>query len=114
DLAEAVQKGTFRADLYYRLNVFPIHIPPLRERKEDIPLLTEYFLNKYSSLYKKHVLGVSDRSRELLMQYDWPGNIREFENMIERGVILTEHNHEIETHHLFPQQKSALQYLSSL
>lgn len=114
NLAEAVRKGQFRADLYYRLNVFPIHIPSLRERKEDIPLLIEFFMDKYIALYKKRLLGVSDRGRELLMQYDWPGNIRELENCIERGVILTEHNHEIETHHLFPQQTDHFAHLSSV
>ncbi|MDO4694142.1 MAG: sigma-54-dependent Fis family transcriptional regulator [Eikenella sp.] len=102
DLQQAVQGGRFRADLYYRLNVFPIRIPPLRERKEDIPLLVSHFLEKFCGVYKKHIPGISDRGMELLQQYDWPGNIRELENVIERGVILTEHSRHISSGNLFP------------
>ena len=102
DLEQAVQDGRFRADLYYRLNVYPIHIPPLRSRTEDIPLLTEHFLKKYCALYNKKIHGVSDKALQALMQYKWPGNIRELENMIERGVILAENNSTISLAEFFP------------
>jgi transcriptional regulator with PAS, ATPase and Fis domain len=101
DLAEAVKLGHFRADLFYRLNVYPVHIPALRERKEDIPLLVEHFLGKYQTLYSKRICGVSDKAMLALMDHGWPGNIRELENMIERGVILTDNNHMIDLHGLF-------------
>jgi DNA-binding NtrC family response regulator len=102
DLMVAVKAGKFRADLYYRLNVYPVQIPPLRERTDDIPLLVQHFLGKYHALYDKRTLGVSDRAMKGLMRYPWPGNIRELENMIERGVILTDHNHMIDIDALFP------------
>ena len=102
DLEIAVQEGRFRADLFYRLNVYPIHIPPLRDRTEDIPLLAEHFLNKYYALYNKKTAGLSDKAMLALMQYKWPGNIRELENMIERGVILTENNQTIGLASFFP------------
>lgn len=102
DLAAAVQQGRFRADLYYRLNVFPVHIPPLRKRKEDIPLLIEHFLEKYHTLYNKKTLGVSDKALQSLLNYKWPGNIRELENMIERGIILTDNNRSIDMQAFFP------------
>ncbi len=88
DLEEAIKKGEFREDLYYRLSVFPIVIPPLRERKEDIPLLAQFFLKKYSDREEKNVQEVSPDALELLMAYNWPGNVRELENAIERAVIL--------------------------
>ncbi|VVP54036.1 sigma-54-dependent Fis family transcriptional regulator [Pseudomonas fluorescens] len=100
-LAEAVEAGRFRADLYYRLNIFPVHIPPLRERLEDLPLLAEHFLSKFHLQYHKRTLGLSDKSLELCLQYDWPGNIRELENVIERGVILTDSNETIGQDALF-------------
>ncbi|MFW1678116.1 sigma 54-interacting transcriptional regulator [Pontibacter sp. JAM-7] len=102
DLERAVQEGRFRADLFYRLNVFPVHIPPLRDRREDIPLLVEHFLEKYHSRYNKKTLGVSDKAMEALQHYKWPGNIRELENMLERGVILTDNNRSIDMHAFFP------------
>ncbi len=102
NLAEAVEKGKFRADLFYRLNVFPVNIPPLRERTEDIPLLIEHFLEKYHSMYNKKTLGVSDKALQSLIQYKWPGNIRELENMIERGIILTDNNRTIDMKSFFP------------
>jgi DNA-binding NtrC family response regulator len=101
DLKEAVRKGRFRADLFYRLNVYPVTIPPLRERTEDIPLLARHFLGKFHALYKKTTLGISDRAMRSLKNYAWPGNIRELENMIERGVILTDHNRTIDIDSLF-------------
>ncbi len=95
DLGEAVGAGKFRADLYYRLSAYPIHIPSLRERSDDIPLFVDFFLNKYSTLYSKPLQGVSDRSMALMQAYSWPGNIRELENVIERAVILAEENSRI-------------------
>ena len=102
DLEVAVQEGRFRADLFYRLNVYPIYVPPLKERTEDIPLLTEHFLKKYCAQYGKKNSGISDKAMQALMQYKWPGNIRELENMIERGVILTDNNMTISLAGLFP------------
>ncbi len=89
DLETAVKEGKFRADLFYRLNVFPIIIPPLRERKEDIPLLTTYFAQKYINKLGKEIKSVSERTIERLKEYSWPGNIRELENIVERAVILS-------------------------
>jgi transcriptional regulator with GAF, ATPase, and Fis domain len=88
NLEEAITQGTFRQDLYYRLNVVSITMPPLRERKEDIPLLATYFTSKHAKKSKRRVLGVSSQARACLMSYDWPGNIRELENAIERAVVL--------------------------
>jgi DNA-binding NtrC family response regulator len=102
ELSEAVKKGKFRADLFYRLNVYPVNIPPLRDRVEDIPLLIEHFLEKYHTMYNKKTLGVSDKAMQALMQYKWPGNIRELENMIERGIILTDSNRTIDMKSFFP------------
>jgi two-component system response regulator HydG len=89
NLEQEVGKRTFREDLYYRLNVVPIHLPPLRDRKEDIPLLTEHFVNKYNEKNSRNVLGFHPRALDALMRYSWPGNIRELENVVERAVILT-------------------------
>lgn len=88
DLLLLVKEGSFREDLFYRLNVFPIFMPPLRERKEDIPVLTEYFLRKYSKELGKRVSYISAEAMKELFSYDWPGNIRELENVIHRAVIL--------------------------
>jgi len=90
DLERNVETGKFRADLFYRLNVIPIHIPPLRERKDDIPLLVEHFLKIYSQGTGKPMKTVSPEAFDILMRYDWPGNIRELENALERAVILQE------------------------
>ncbi len=89
DLNQLIKKGGFREDLYYRINVVPIVIPPLREKKEDIPLLLEHFIKKFNSENNKKVKGVSKEAFELMTNYDWPGNIRELENLIERIVNLT-------------------------
>ena len=89
DLSEMVKQGQFRSDLYYRLNVFPIRIPPLRERREDIPLLVHYFMEKYARRMGKRVETVPGATMEKLMRWPWPGNVRELQNMIERGVILS-------------------------
>ncbi len=88
DLEKAVEERTFREDLFYRLNVFPIRIPPLRERKEDIPLLVEYFINKYCREIKTPLKNISKEALDVLMNYHWKGNVRELENTIERAVIL--------------------------
>lgn len=101
-LEEAVQQGRFRADLYYRLNVYPINIPPLRERKEDLPLLIEHFLQKYHAYYNKNTSGLSDMAMRAVLNYEWPGNVRELENLIERGLILTDGGSEISASSLFP------------
>jgi formate hydrogenlyase transcriptional activator len=88
DLNEVVSKGSFRADLYYRLNVFPLESPPLRERKGDIPLLVNFFLSRFGKKLGKEVRGVSQKSMESLTDYRWPGNLRELQNVIERAVVL--------------------------
>jgi two-component system response regulator AtoC len=88
DLKEATKEGTFREDLYYRLSVIPIHLPPLRERPGDIPLLVEHFLREYSQKGNRQVTGISPRAMKLLSGYAWPGNVRELEHTIERIVIL--------------------------
>lgn len=90
DLRADVAAGTFRADLYYRLNVFPIEVPPLRERLEDIPLLVEYFIGRYASRAGKKIRNIHKRTLELFQSYSWPGNLRELQNVIERSVILCE------------------------
>ena len=89
DLNQLIKKGLFREDLYYRINVVPIIIPPLRERKEDIPLLVEHFINRFSGENNKSVKGITEEAIGLMMQYEWPGNIRELENLIERVIALT-------------------------
>jgi formate hydrogenlyase transcriptional activator len=90
DLQAAVAAGTFRIDLFYRLNVFPIEIPLLRERKEDIPLLVEYFIDRYARKAGKSIRGINKKSLALLQVYPWPGNIRELQNVIERSLIVCE------------------------
>jgi formate hydrogenlyase transcriptional activator len=88
DLKAAIEASIFRSDLFYRLNVFPIAIPPLRERKEDIPLLVEYFIDRYAGKAGKKIRGINKKTLDLLQSYPWPGNIRELQNVIERSVIL--------------------------
>jgi formate hydrogenlyase transcriptional activator len=90
DLESAIEAGTFRRDLFYRLNVFPIELPPLRKRREDIPLLVTYFLNRYARKAVRHFTAVDKKSLETLQAYAWPGNIRELQNVIERSVIVNE------------------------
>jgi formate hydrogenlyase transcriptional activator len=90
DLQAAVRAGSFRSDLFYRLHVFPIHMPPLRERADDIPLLVQYFIDRYAQKAGKTIKGVNKKTLELLQSYLWPGNIRELQNVIERSVILCE------------------------
>ncbi|MGN6719204.1 MAG: sigma 54-interacting transcriptional regulator, partial [Candidatus Binatia bacterium] len=88
NLQEVVRSGAFRSDLFYRLNVFPLEVPALRERREDIPLLVNFFLGKFSKSVGKEIHGLSQKSMERLVQYGWPGNIRELQNVIERAVVL--------------------------
>ncbi len=90
DLQAAISAGSFRSDLFYRLNVFPIEMPSLRERREDIPLLVEYFIDRYARKAGKNIKRVNKKTLELLQSYPWPGNIRELQNVIERSVILCE------------------------
>jgi formate hydrogenlyase transcriptional activator len=89
DLEEMMAEKQFRSDLYYRLNVFPIRIPPLRERREDIPLLVQYFAQKYARRMGKAIETVSALTMQKLVNWNWPGNVRELQNMIERGIILS-------------------------
>lgn len=89
-LDDLVARGTFREDLYYRLNVIPIHIPPLRERRSDIPLLVKHFLDQFTPNHNNKRKEISKEAMDVFMRYDWPGNVRELENMIERMIILTE------------------------
>jgi DNA-binding NtrC family response regulator len=102
DLQQGVKEGTFRADLFYRLNALQIGIPPLRERKEDISLLANRFLDKYSAIHGKKLRGFTDKAKRALLTHTWPGNIRELQNTIERGVILAASGTRIEVHQLFP------------
>jgi transcriptional regulator with GAF, ATPase, and Fis domain len=87
-LEKLVAEGKFRSDLFYRLNVFPINIPPLRERSEDIRLLTNYFAQKFRARFRKSISSIDQRSMEKLINYTWPGNVRELEHVIERAVLL--------------------------
>jgi DNA-binding NtrC family response regulator len=88
-LEEEVRKGAFREDLYYRLNVVMITVPPLRDRKEDIPLLLEYFTKRFNDKHKRNIKGATQEARDTLLKYDYPGNVRELENIIERAIVLT-------------------------
>ena len=88
-LKEEVEKGDFREDLYFRINVFPIEVPPLRERKEDIPILVEHFMDKFNRKYGKNISFVTEEAMSQLKQYEWPGNIRELENLLERATIVS-------------------------
>jgi formate hydrogenlyase transcriptional activator len=89
DLEKAVQEGRFRADLFYRLNVLPIVLPPLRQRRADIPLLTAFFVERFARQFGKQITGIAQDTMDLLTRYDWPGNIRELQNVVERAVVLS-------------------------
>jgi transcriptional regulator with GAF, ATPase, and Fis domain len=102
-LEECVKAGTFREDLYYRLRVFPIRVPPLRERKDDVPLLVDFFLRKYCREFNKEVRGISAAAMEILRHYDWPGNVRELENEVQRLVIQLDAGDEIRPEHISPK-----------
>jgi transcriptional regulator with GAF, ATPase, and Fis domain len=101
DLKARVRDGSFRSDLFYRLNVFPIRIPPLRDRRDDLPLLMRYFLDKFSRLHGKRITGFSENAIGALLDYQFPGNIRELENMIERAVILSSDGSPLDVFFLF-------------
>jgi two-component system response regulator GlrR len=90
DLEQAVKEGAFREDLFYRIHVIPIHLPPLRERKEDIPPLVEHFLKKFRQQMKREIEGLTPGAMQRLMLHDWPGNVRELENTIEYAVAMTQ------------------------
>lgn len=100
DLPEAIEAKRFREDLYFRLNVFPIVIPPLRERRDDIPLLVGHYLAYFSSRHERHLPGITPRALAELLSHDWPGNVRELENVIERGVILADEGQPLDRVHL--------------
>ena len=102
DLEEEISRGNFREDLFYRLNVIPFSVPPLRERKEDIPLLGRHFLKEFSSQYGRHPREITDDAVETLMRYAWPGNVRELRNLIERIVIMNPTTSRFERKHLPP------------
>ena len=101
DLRDEVRKGRFREDLFFRLNVFPIVIPPLRERHEDIPLLMAHFLGQFNEKHSRRVTGFTQRALDAMLTYHWPGNIRELENVVERGVIMAQDDGPIDSPHLF-------------
>jgi len=102
DLEEEISKGNFREDLFYRLNVIPFYVPPLRERKEDISLLAGHFLKEFSAAYSRRSREITEDAVETLMRYSWPGNVRELRNVIERLVIMNPTVHKIERKHLPP------------
>ena len=102
DLQQAIAEGRFRADLYYRLATYPLVVPPLRERKSDIPVLVSVLLQKYTPIYHKKLKGISELAMQALLAYDWPGNVRELENIIERAVLLTADGAQIEISDLLP------------
>lgn len=108
DLRQAVEAGTFRRDLLYRLNIYPVHIPPLRERREDIPLLAQHLLDHYMNQHGKSVMGFTARALSALRNHDWQGNVRELGNLIERGVILTAQDQPIDVCTMFPQLAAPL------
>ncbi|HMO47770.1 MAG TPA: sigma 54-interacting transcriptional regulator [Rubrivivax sp.] len=109
ELDEAVKHGRFRRDLMYRLNVYPICIPPLRERQTDIEPLAQHMLARFTALHGKRLAGFGDRALQALQRHDWPGNVRELENLVERGVILASQGGTVELEHLFPNQPEAPQ-----
>jgi Nif-specific regulatory protein len=106
DLEKAIGEGTFREDLYYRLNVFTIFLPPLRERKPDVMLLADHFLEKYALEHGKNIRRISTPAIDMLGSYHWPGNVRELENTIERAVLVCDGN-AIHGHHLPPTLQTA-------
>jgi Nif-specific regulatory protein len=106
DLEKAIAAGAFREDLYYRLNVFAIFVPPLRERKSDVLLLADHFLEKYAGQHRKNIRRISTPAIDMLMSYHWPGNIRELENTVERAVLVCDGG-VIHGHHLPPTLQTA-------
>lgn len=108
DLETAMAEGTFRADLYFRISTLPIRVPPLRQRREDIPGLLEHFRAKYAQRYSRHVAGFTARSINALLMHDYPGNVRELERMVERAVLLVDEGRAIDLRHLFLGSDRAL------
>ena len=106
DLDAAMAKGAFREDLFYRLNVFTIFVPPLRDRRPDIPLLADHFVEKYAARHRKDVRRISTPAIDVLMSYHWPGNVRELENAIERAVLVCDGG-VLHAHHLPPTLQTA-------
>jgi len=106
DLRRAVEDNRFREDLYYRLNVFTIHVPPLRERKSDVLLLADHFVEKYARVHRRTIKRISTPAIDMLMAYHWPGNVRELENTIERAVLVADGD-VIHGHHLTPTLQTA-------
>jgi len=90
DLAQEAREGRFREDLYHRLNIIHIEMPRLREHKEDIPMLSDYFIQRFATKYKRHIIGTSPMAGELLLRYDWPANVGELEQVLERAIIVSE------------------------
>ncbi len=103
DLWKEVERGNFRRDLFYRIHVIPIHLPPLRERREDIPLLVDHFIKKYSKKMSKKIKKIDPKALKKLMLYDWPGNIRELENVVEYAIVMTESEIISEEHIILPE-----------
>src|SRR5205807_1888650 len=120
DLEEEISKGNFREDLFYRLNVIPFYVPPLRERLEDVPLLIKHFLKEFSSRYSRRTREITEDAVDVLMKYSWPGNVRELRNVIERLVIMNPGAGKLERKHLPPlvfrdgSRRSATPEFSSL
>ena len=114
DLRAAAQRGEFREDLFFRLNVFPIHLPPLRERKEDIPLLMTHFLHRFTQRHGRQLSGFTPRTADTLLAYDFPGNIRELQNLVERGVISAPDGGAIDLSHLFTSGERLAQPMFSI
>jgi transcriptional regulator with GAF, ATPase, and Fis domain len=113
NLREEIRAGRFREDLFFRLNVFPIHLPPLRDRREDIPLLMSYFMRRYGQKHGRRVTGFTARAADALLNYDFPGNIRELQNLVERGVIYASDDGPIDLPHLFTSgELSNMSYFS--
>ncbi|ACM20804.1 aromatic catabolism-like sigma-54-dependent transcriptional regulator, XylR and V4R domain-containing [Geotalea daltonii FRC-32] len=112
DLRQLVENGKFRSDLYYRLNALQIHIPPLKERKLDILILAKTFLKKFSDVNGKKLRGFSDKAKLALLAYQWPGNIRELQNVVERGVMLAPNGTHISIQHMFPSYSSEFSELA--
>jgi len=114
DLEEAVTAGRFRSDLFYRLNVFPVELPPLRERCSDIPQLVMFFLARFSSKFGKKIDSVQKETMDLLMEYSWPGNIRELQNLIERAVVLSKGPILYLEPDFFPKNLAARQFVDAI
>lgn len=110
NLEEMVKKGEFREDLYFRISGFKIEIPPLRERKDDIPLLVEYFIQKFNEKYNRDVKGIAPEALKMLVEYDWPGNVRQLENMIYKACMLTEPGQPITVKNIDPEIKGSSEF----